>query len=190
MKKSVVWYHRNLNKYIILVLTPIMLLSCATVHHIRNLTGDASLILSGETRQKISRLRRDLAALDHNIDESEAGKLAETSIDYSLFLADEYRLVRPPFLHNILVRLGIKNRGLCYHWTEDLMERLNSLELKSFSLHTGVAYRGSDLREHNSVVVTARGQRFAEGIVLDPWRNSGNLYWIHVSADRYPWEER
>jgi hypothetical protein len=70
------------------------------------------------------------------------------------------------------------------------MQRLVLLELKNFQLHWGVAHRGSELREHNSVVVTARGQKFEEGIVLDPWRNSGELYWARVKNDRYPWKER
>ena len=139
---------------------------------------------------KIKQLQQDLETLSNNIDSLEAEQLAETSVTYSLFLAEEYRLVRPPYLHNILVRIGIKDRGLCYHWAEDLLERLTSLELKSFILHRGVAYKGSDLREHNSVVVTARGQDFNEGIVLDPWRDSGDLYWARVKTDRYPWEER
>ena len=70
------------------------------------------------------------------------------------------------------------------------MKRLASLELKSFTLHEGVAYKGSNLREHNTVVVTAKGQEFSIGIVLDPWRNSGNLFWVPVRDDRYPWKER
>jgi hypothetical protein len=42
---------------------------------------------------------------------------------------------------------------------------------------------------HSTVVVTARNQPFEKGLVLDPWRNSGRLYWIPVKADRYPWEK-
>jgi hypothetical protein len=52
-----------------------------------------------------------------------------------------------------------------------------------------VAYRGSELREHNSVVITATGQAFENGMVLDPWRNSGNLYWDLIKMDTYPWQE-
>ena len=135
-------------------------------------------------------LQKDLTAMSDKIDISEAKVLAQTSISYSLSLAREYRLVRPPFLHNILVRMGIRERGLCYHWTEDLMGRLASLDLKGFSLHEVVAYEGSYFREHNSVVVTARGQEFYKGIVLDPWRESGYLYWSAVRTDKYPWKER
>jgi hypothetical protein len=141
-------------------------------------------------REKAVALQNDLASLSSHPNSTEAGQLAETAISYSYHLAEEYRLVRPPVLHNILVRMGIKDRGLCYQWTEDLMNRLYLLKMKNFQLHWGVAYRGSELREHNTVVVTARGQPFEEGIVLDPWRNSGELYWAHVKDDDYPWKER
>jgi hypothetical protein len=178
-------------KYSIIILMLTIICSCAgTRNNLQAPFEYDSNELSTDTRQKIKRLQQELTTLSDNIEITEARLLAETSISYSLFLADRYRLVRPPFLHNILVRVGLKDRGLCYQWTEDLMKCLASLELKNFSLHQGVAYRGSDLREHNTVVVTAKGQEFSEGIVLDPWRNSGDLYWGAVRTDRYPWEER
>ena len=137
---------------------------------------------------KIDTLEQELIALNATVDESDAQILAETAVRESAVLAEQYQLVRPALAHNLLVVFGIKERGLCYHWTQDLMKRLEALDLKSFQLHWGVAYRGSELREHNCVVVTARGQDFFEGIVLDPWRNSGNLYWARVTEDSYPWE--
>jgi hypothetical protein len=139
---------------------------------------------------KVAALSDDLAALNHHTNSTEAGDLAQTAISYSYRLAEEYRVVRPAVFHNLLVRIGLKDRGLCYQWTEDLMTRLDSMQLKSFQLHWGVAYRGSELREHNTVVVTARGQPFEDGIVLDPWRNSGELFWARVKKDHYPWQER
>ena len=173
------------------ILILISFCSCTTSHYnFKEPVGNNTRDFSGDISKKINLLQNELAALGDETDYSEAKQLAQISINYSLFLADEYRLVRPPYLHNMLVRIGIKDRGLCYHWAEDLLERLTSLELKSFILHRGVAYKGSDLREHNSVVVTARGQDFNEGIVLDPWRDSGDLYWTRVKIDRYPWEER
>jgi len=140
-------------------------------------------------RQKVEHLIQELAALNHGTETEEARMVAETSIRYSMALADAYRLIRPAIVHNMLVQLGLRDRGLCYHWTEDLMERLQALPLKSYQLHWGVAYRGSDLREHNTVVITVKGQEFKKGIVLDPWRNSGDLYWVSVGKDRYPWRE-
>ena len=175
----------------ILIFMLTFLISCtASQQYYQGIFNNDPLDLPIDTPQKINLLQHDLASLSDNVNLDEGRQLAETSINYSLHLAGKYKLVRPPFLHNILVRLGIKDRGLCYQWTEDLMKRLTSLQLKSFSFHEGVAHRGNDLREHNTVVVTARGQEFNEGIVLDPWRNSGELYWATVITDRYPWEER
>ena len=44
-------------------------------------------------------------------------------------------------------------------------------------------------QEHSSVVLTAPGQAFDQGIVLDAWRHSGRLYWGAVKADKSPWIE-
>jgi len=180
--------------YSILLLIVVLLSACAGLHsNGRESSGSDNLQTSPEAlayREKVFSLRNDLASLNGHPNLAEAGQLAETAISYSYYLAEEYRLVRPAIFHNVLVRMGLKDRGLCYHWTEDLMKRLHQLELKNFQLHWAVAYRGSELREHNSVVVTASGQKFEEGIVLDPWRNSGELYWVRVQNDRYPWQER
>ena len=139
--------------------------------------------------EKMQALQADLAALNRQENLLEARQVAETAIIYSNQLAKEYRLVRPAVLHNVLIRVGLKDRGLCYHWTEDLLKQLQSLDLRTYQVHWGVAHRGSELREHNSVVITAKGQAFEKGLVLDPWRNSGDLYWALIKADRYPWQE-
>jgi hypothetical protein len=138
-------------------------------------------------RDKVKQLEQVLRALSAAVDKTEAMMVAETAVRESAVLAEEYQLVRPAVAHNLLVALGIKDRGLCYHWTQDLMKRLQALDLKSLQLHWGVAHRGSELREHNCVVVSAKGKGFFKGIVLDPWRNSGNLYWARVTKDSYPW---
>jgi hypothetical protein len=139
-------------------------------------------------REKVTQLEQVLLALSATVDKTEAMMVAETAVRESAVLAEEYQLVRPAVAHNLLVAMDMKDRGLCYHWTEDLMKRLQTLDLKSLRLYWGVAYRGSELREHNCVVVTAKGQSFFKGIVLDPWRNSGNLFWARVTKDSYPWK--
>ena len=138
--------------------------------------------------ENVKRLEWELMALGPAVDPIEARRVAETAIRESAILAEEYQLVRPAVAHNLLIAIGIKERGLCYQWAEDLMKRLDALELTSFQLHWAVAYRGSNLREHNCVVITAASQPFAKCIVFDPWRHSGNLYWTPVVKDSYPWE--
>ena len=180
-------------KYICLVCLLLSMINCTRSN--RPSTNPSSSDYPGDTSSvaldwdRVNALVYDLAALNHNSDGTEARRVAETALQVSAILAKEYRLVRPPILHNLLIQMGLRDRGLCYHWTVDLMSYLNTLQLKSYQLRWGVAYRGSDLREHNTVVVTANGQPFEDGLILDPWRHSGKLYWVVVKNDRYPWRE-
>lgn len=135
-------------------------------------------------------LQRDLDELAAGAAPDEAHLLAEVAMTESARLSAEYRMARPALFNNVLVNVGLKQRGLCWHWTEDLIAALRELPLSSYELHWGIAHRGRLFREHNSLVVTARGESFASGIVLDPWRESGSLYWVAVLEDRYPWEPR
>lgn len=182
---------RLINIYILSLL--ILISGCATSGRLSQDPNAAKYpvdISSAEVDwHKAQTLEIDLVALNHGSAETEARKIAETALQTSAFLAEEYDLVRPPAMHNIFVQLGWRDRGLCYHWTEDLMSHLAALQLKSYQLRWGVAHRGSDLREHNTVVITANGQPFENGLILDPWRNSGKLHWVVVKNDSYPWEE-
>ena len=178
---------------LVLLLFVVFLNACANVHRIDRIPSASEKTKDCRTpeaySEKVEALQLDLAALNRQADLLEARRMAETAITYSNQLAKEYRLVRPAVLHNVLIRVGLKDRGLCYHWTEDLLKQLQSLNLRTYQIHWGVAHRGSELREHNSVVITAKGQAFEKGMVLDPWRYSGDLYWALIKTDRYPWQE-
>ena len=184
--------HLRLHGFTLLML--MVLISCAGSRPGQPGLSQSNAKTADEQRradfQKILALQNDLTALNRSADRAEARRVAQTAVIYSRRLAENYDLVRPAVLHNLLVRVGLKKRGLCYHWTEDLLDRLAALDLKTYRLYWGVAYRGSELREHNSVVITARRQAFDSGIVLDPWRNSGDLYWCPVGSDSYPWKQR
>ena len=95
--------------------------------------------------------------------------------------------LRPPQLGNLAFHLGLRERALCCHWAEDLLRELSALELESVDLRWGVAHWGSQMREHSAVVAVPRGARFEQGLVLDAWRHSGELYFARVDRDRYPW---
>ena len=133
-------------------------------------------------------LSRQLVALSRSVRPDEAKRLAAQAHLGSIGLARHYRPVGPPQFHNFLVNAGLKQRGLCHHWARDLGDRLAALRLRTLGLRWAIA-RGGTLREHNAVVVTARGQRFEDGIVLDAWRYSGQLYAGPVAGDKYPWKE-
>lgn len=137
---------------------------------------------------EVDALRAALSSLSPGVRAEEAREVSECAYHYPVLLAERYRVVRPALLHNFLVNSGYKNRGLCYEWAEDLLEQLKAFELETLELHWGIA-RANTAREHNSIVVTARGHPFGDGIVLDPWRRSGRLVWAPVATDKYPWIE-
>jgi hypothetical protein len=171
-----------MNKIILIISLAIIGLGCAVSHN-------AVREDQGTINAKAADLKAALVSLEKTIDEKEAALAAEAAVFYPLKLSDEYKLVRPPVLHNLLVNMGMKERGLCIHWTEDLLNRLKDLKLRSFDLYWGVAEAQSLLGlQHSSVVITAKSRPFEEGIVLDAWRNSGELFWIRVKDDSYQWK--
>src|SRR5437773_1251958 len=134
-------------------------------------------------------LRDRIAALSPSVRADEAQRVAESAYATAAQLRRDYGVIGgPPSFQNFLVNLGIRKRGLCFQWAEDLLVQLDALKLRTLELHWAEAYAGSS-REHNCVVVTAKGQPFRDGILLDCWRHSGHLFWSAVAADHYPWVE-
>jgi hypothetical protein len=148
--------------------------------HNRTVYGDDERM-----KDKIRLLEHDLTLLLGYRDE-ESLLLARTALNGSRRLSWKYNAFRPAWFHNTLINIGIKKRGLCCHWTQDLLELLNSLGLKKFNLFWGVSGFGT-FHEHSSVVAVRKGESFDSGIVLDPWRYAGDLYWSKVRADKYEW---
>ena len=149
------------------------------------LAGCATARRSGSSPAELAERLRGLSP---SVDQREATLAAETAYAYSLELARQYRAVRPAIWHNVLVNVGLRERGLCYQWADDLSGKLESLHLRTLKVRRGVA-RLATRREHSSVVLTPPGQAFDPGIVLDAWRHSGHLYWCGVREDKYPWIE-
>ena len=143
---------------------------------------------SPESRSGAAQLADQLRALHPSVRPDDAGRVALHAYAAAADLRRTYGPVGPPQFHNFLVNTGLKKRGLCHHWARDLGNRLAALKLRTLLLRWGIARAGT-LREHNCVVVTARGQPFEHGIVLDAWRHSGRLYATRVAADNYPWKE-
>jgi hypothetical protein len=130
-----------------------------------------------------------IAALGPKVRPDEAQRVAECAYATAAKLRHDYGVIGgPPSLQNVLVNLGVRKRGLCFQWAEDLLAHLDALQLSTLELHWAEAYAGS-WREHNCVVVTAKGQPFRDGILLDCWRHSGHLFWSAVISDNYPWIE-
>ena len=129
-----------------------------------------------------------ITALSPRVRNEEAARLAECVYNAAGQLRRDYQVVWPPLLNNILVNSGIKKRGLCFQWAEDLLIRLDALKLRSIELRWGEAQAGTS-HENNCVIITAAGQPFNSGIILDCWRRSGHVYWSAVASDRFLWSE-
>lgn len=134
-------------------------------------------------------LAKALAALAPSVDPAEAQLVSVTAHTTARALARQYRVVLNPEFQNFLINIGLRDRGYCGHWTRDIGERLKELKLNTLALHWG-SYEPGRSGESNCIVVTARNQRFDEGIVLDGWRRAGRLYWAKVPKDdEYKWKE-
>jgi hypothetical protein len=134
-------------------------------------------------------LRDRISALSPTVRASEAQRVANCAYVTAEQLRHDYGVIGgPPSFQNFLVNTGFRKRGLCFQWAEDLLEHLDELRVTTLELHWAEAYVGS-WKEHNCVVVTAKGQQFRDGILLDCWRHSGHLFWSAVATDNYPWIE-
>ncbi len=135
------------------------------------------------------KLYRQLLSIDNSIDPSEARILANQAIEYSLTLKQKYGANTTPLLHNLLVNTGIKDRGLCYQWSDDLYLHIQKYRLKSITLKPVGSYIGSYWSEHNALVaLSTSNPKLKRGILIDPWRDSGELYFIPITKDpEYKW---
>jgi hypothetical protein len=133
---------------------------------------------------KAEKLADELAALSSRVNRDEAKLLADCAFTTVTKLRREYRMFGTPIFNNFLIYHGLRKRGYCYQWSEDLLTTLDALRLKSLELHWG-EYDPGTWRENNCIVVTAKGQPFNRGIMLECWRHLGHLYFGPVASD---WE--
>lgn len=137
---------------------------------------------------KAEALADQFAALSPRVDRNEAKLLADDAYATTSQLRRQYRMFGTPIFNNFLIYHGLRKRGYCYQWSEDLLVALDALQLKSLELHWGEANPGN-WRENNCLVVTAKGLPFRSGIVLDCWRHLGHLYFRPVVSDPDPYVE-
>ena len=133
-------------------------------------------------------LANQLTRLSRRVDPNEAKLLADFAYATVARLRQEYRPFGTPIFNNFLVYHGWRKRGYCYQWTEDLLLALDTLKLKTLELHWADTYRET-WRENNCLVVTAKGQPFERGMILECWRHFGHLRWNLVPSDQDPYYE-
>jgi hypothetical protein len=134
-------------------------------------------------------LRKRIAALSPTVSPDDARRVAYVAYMTGVELRREWRVVWLPGVQNLLVNMGARKGGLCFQWATELLVRLDALKLQTLELHWAESFANTS-GEHNVIVVTARGQAFEEGILLDNWRYSGHLAWTQVTMDpEYHWKE-
>jgi hypothetical protein len=140
-----------------------------------------------EQEGSIVALTAELLKLDACVTAEEAGALARAAVCEARALAKDYAAIQPAWLHNSFVNLGLKSRGLCHQWADDLERQLAPLPRRQLAIRRVVAREGTR-REHNALVVYVVNRPPETGIVLDAWRHGGELHWVPFTADKYPWK--
>jgi len=134
-------------------------------------------------------LTNRLVALGPGVSRAEAQRVTSISYNTGRELALKWKMIPSPTVQSFLINIGIKKGGYCYQFATELLIRLEAEKFKTLDLHWGESDAGTDT-EHNVPVVTARGQPFEQGIMLDNWRNSGKLLWGPLTGDpSHKWKE-
>ncbi|MGR3615341.1 MAG: hypothetical protein ACU0BB_04805 [Paracoccaceae bacterium] len=144
------------------------------------------------SQNDIDGLTAHLMSLGPNVDPKEARRAATVAYTYPPQLAKEYGITDPPLIHNGKVNQGLRPRGICVHWAEDMEARLQQEHFKTLQVHRAIADPVNQLRiDHSSAVITAKGDGMYDGLILDPWRTGGSLHWAPVREDtKYNWAPR
>jgi hypothetical protein len=130
-----------------------------------------------------------ILTLAPGINPGEARRVAEIAFTTGRDLKKEWRVVWPPGVQNFLVNTGRRKGGLCFQFAERLLWRLSAQNWNTVEFHWAESFETTPA-EHNVIVVTAKGQDFYRGIILDNWRYGGHLVWGQVLEDpHYRWHE-
>ena len=144
------------------------------------------------TGDEVQRLATEIRSLGPDIDPEEADRAARIAYSYTEQLAQEYEITDHPLIHNAKVNKGTRPRGLCWHWAEDIERRLNQEDFKTLEMHRAIANADNPLRiDHSTAIISRKGETMYDGVVLDPWRYGGVLFWSPLAEDaRYDWVPR
>lgn len=134
-------------------------------------------------------LSQKLITLDNHIDKKQALKISYTILKVSKDIKNEFAPIKYPWINNILVNIGIKKKGLCWEWRDELYNRLDG-KIKPFDILKVVANKGR-LNEHNAIVLNHKSNNIQNAILVDLWRFSGTPYIVNTQDDdSYVWSIR
>ncbi|WP_282119110.1 hypothetical protein [Ruegeria atlantica] len=144
------------------------------------------------TGDEVQRLATEIRSLGPDIDPEEADRAASIAYSYTAQLVQEYEITDPPLIHNAKVNKGLRPRGLCWHWAEDIERRLKQENFQTLELHRAIANAGNQFRiDHSTAIISRKGETMYDGVVLDPWRYGGVLFWSPLVEDtKYEWVPR
>lgn len=149
--------------------------------------GRGELVLASSAEDQA--LRDRLTSLSPTVNPEEARTVTYIAYTTGRELAKKWKMIPSPTVHSFLINIGIKKAGYCYQFAAELLYRLDAQKLQTLELHWGESDAGTDT-EHNVIVVTARGQPFEQGIMLDNWREAGHLLWGPLNGDpSHTWVE-
>lgn len=134
-----------------------------------------------------------IQGLAPGVSPDEARLVTRVAVTSGLELAREWKVPAAaallPGLQNLFISMGTRKRGYCFQYSHELLLRLNALNLRTLDLHWAESQPDTSA-ENNAIVVTARGQAFSKGVVLDNWRCQGHLAYTMVTKDPdYKWTE-
>jgi len=145
-------------------------------------------VTSSYKDKDVQKLYKEITSLSNTISKDEALDIALFSTSYTKQLANSYDLVGTPKFQNFLINIGLKKKGYCYNYADDLAKALHQRGYQTVSIYRA-AHKIHTYFEHNCVVITPK-ERNDIGVILDGWRNAGKLYFDYMSRDRknYNWK--
>ena len=133
-------------------------------------------------------LAAEIQALGPQVDPEEAQRAARVAFERAAELTRAYRITDPPLVHNAKVNMGLKPRGLCWQWADDMESRMAEEDFQTLDLHRAIANWDNSFRiDHSTLIISARGDSMFDGIVLDPWRKGGRLTTRITPGTRATW---
>ena len=162
-------------KVLLLVAMMVLLNACA-----------APIDMAAQRAVRVDVLTRDIQQLSPAISWQEAHDFASVAVETSAELGLKYEVVLKPWLHNLSVVTGLKQRGLCYEYAKDLYASLKLVSSEHLVMYYVRANRGK-INEHHALTVVVKDAEWDSGLILDAWRSNGNLYFAPLKADKYPW---
>ena len=143
-------------------------------------------------QSQVEKLTLLLGTLDNTVPYKQNRILSRDIFKYVEKLTKKFELTAPPLWHNFLVNIGLRNKGLCYHWSDALYLHLYQKNYENFSFSLVGSDIGDYFFEHNALLIVAKDAKSIKcGIVIDPWRESGKLYFSKMEDDKkYKWKHR